>query len=111
MCSLHLHERNSAIHRPSFCPKLENSVQRIPSILEMLLTNNKEALPSQTPRSSDKSAHRRKRVKFQSTASVVLIPTKDEYIEAGLFYELWYTEFEREWMESTAIVDLSLGRK
>ena len=50
-----------------------------------------------------------KKVVFDSVVHVVLIPTKEEYKDAHLCSELWYSPRELHEIEKEALVSLSAG--
>lgn len=52
-------------------------------------------------------ARRKKRVTFQSSVSVILIPCKAEYIQAKLYLSIWYSEAELEELKSAVRSEIS----
>mmetsp|Transcript_18304 Transcript_18304/g.19888 ORF Transcript_18304/g.19888 Transcript_18304/m.19888 type:complete len:149 (+) Transcript_18304:197-643(+) len=52
----------------------------------------------------------RRKVRFDPTARVVLIPSLEEYKEANLHQQLWYGEKELKLIERRAIVNISTGK-
>lgn len=51
-----------------------------------------------------------RKVRFDRTASVVLIPTIEEYKEVNLHEKLWYADKELKLIERSAIVKISTGK-
>lgn len=52
---------------------------------------------------------KKRRVSFHTTASVVLIPTKEEYKDIGIHSLVWYNNLEVQAMESKALIAFSFG--
>ena len=53
------------------------------------------------------SLPRKKRVTFQGSVSVILIPCVAEYIQAKLSLSIWYSEAELDQLKSSLLSDIS----
>jgi hypothetical protein len=97
-------------NRKSYSPQFKtNSKVAVPSVfLFPEMNSDKENQDAETsPRSRKKGSVR---VQFAPSISVVLIPSIDDYEEAGLHHLLWYNSSELRLMEKKGIVSMSLGR-
>jgi hypothetical protein len=100
---------------PHFRPKLKNELTKIPSIFWKASSNETEnqdcvsSVKAVRPKSSN-LRKKKKHVTFNSTISVVLIPSREEYHEEGLSSVIWYNANEIRRMEKKALVCLSFGR-
>jgi hypothetical protein len=94
----------SAVKSEQFRPRLSKEGDAPPPEIFQLM----ESTPPVTPTSSQRKTV--KKVSFDSTVHVVLIPSIVEYKEAKLFGSLWYSRKELNYIEKTGIVTISTGK-
>lgn len=80
----------------SFKPRLSNSGITVP--------------PEIFQKLEPESPKRAKKVNFDSTVHVVLIPSRDEYTEANLSKSIWYSSRELQDIEKSAYLKISTGK-
>jgi hypothetical protein len=84
----------------NFQPKLHQSDSLIPNVFQQL-----ESVACQ-----NQEQKRKRRVNFDTTVRMVLIPSRAEYKEANLSSSLWYNRKELSTIEKAALVIISTGR-
>ncbi len=106
--------------KPRFCPVFQKSEPPPPPllILELIdqdskcsssssVNKNCAHIPLSEHENLKKLQEKKRRVQFCSTATVMLIPTIEEYRQAKIHRQIWYSRKELKTFETNAVLMLS----
>lgn len=90
--------------KPRFCPVFQKSEPPPPPLLILELIDQDSKYEN-----LKKLQEKKRRVQFCSTATVMLIPTIEEYRQAKIHRQIWYSRKELKTFETNAVLMLSAG--
>jgi hypothetical protein len=94
--------------KQKFQPRLQKAEVSIPAIFLHHLGSSSSSSCISPPVSPQRKL--KKKVSFNQTVRVMLIPSRDEYDEAELSRSLWYNRSELMTIEKSALVPISTGK-
>eukprot|EP01040_Poterioochromonas_malhamensis_P009544 gene9544-10362_t len=109
--------------KPRFCPVFQKSEPPPPPSLILELIDQDYSICSSSSSVNANCAHiplcehenlkklqeKKRKVQFCSTATVMLIPTIEEYRQAKIHRQVWYSKKELKKIETNAVLTLSAG--